>query len=286
LVYGKFQKATCAVVYNGMRLQRVDFAVLSLFVVVAVLCVVVYFLPAALQDAWRARTDDFDPLTFVSSVFVHQDAEHLVSNVVVFLFFGCVLFWLNKEANAVRFLLSSLLLITVLLPLIYGVVFWVISISYFRWEIASYGLSLVVAGCIGLMVPSLGNFLKTDLQNKLGRALFFLGLMMLTGSVMIFSYVSSLHFWVFLLLITVVGLLLFLEAFRRILQSLKQNTTRQILRRTVLASLTLYAYFFCLALLFPPSILTPQGGIVNIFAHYFGVFFGMLLGVSTLATKE
>lgn len=50
--------------------------------------------------------------------------------------------------------------------------------------------------------------------------------------------------------------------------------------------LSLSVYFFFLSFLFPANIVQSSGNIVNIFAHFSGVFFGLLFGYFVLARNS
>lgn len=56
----------------------------------------------------------------------------------------------------------------------------------------------------------------------------------------------------------------------------KQRGTRETDKKIVMSGLVAFVYVVFLALMFPTNTVQSQGTIVNIFAHYFGIFFGLI----------
>lgn len=137
---------------------------LSLFVLVPLFCIFVFFLPVEVQGSLKARDDNLNPLTFITSVFVHTDIVHLFANIATYLIVGILVYVINRKAKRRRFFLYSFLLVVLLLPLLYHVVFILLNSLIFHWSFASCGLSLIVGGLIGLIIPSLGALFHQELN--------------------------------------------------------------------------------------------------------------------------
>ena len=265
-----------------MKLNKTDLCVLIVIGLVPILCAIVYSLPPSIQLALAAQGDTLDPARFITSVFVHGNLAHIVGNAVGFLIFGLLLFGLNKVAGSQKFLLYSLAWVILLVPLLYGVFVWVFFYIIFHGIFSGYsfGLSLVVGGVMGLIVPSILSLLHTELQNNVNRGALFLGLLMLTGSIMIVMYLhSNLFYWMFFVVITVFGFSLLGIAFLRTRNFIVLNFDRWIFVKLSFAVFGIVLYFSLMPGLFPAEIVMPNLGIVNIFAHYFGVSLGTLPGI-------
>jgi len=95
---------------------------------------------------------------------------------------------------------------------------------------------------------------------------------------MMFPYIG-LQFYSALVLgpLIVIGLILIAGEYVKLLRfALKGNKDDCI--KALATYLILVIYLFSISLLFPTNIIHPSGGIVNIIAHYFGIFFGLLSG--------
>jgi membrane associated rhomboid family serine protease len=264
-----------------MKLCRADLLVLFVLVVVPVLCVVVFYLPLSIQYYLAAKGDTLDPFRYIASGFVHGNLLHLLNNLLGFLLFGLLVFGLNKVAGSQKFLFYCLMWVIFLVPLLNGLVVWAFSDSIFKGALSGYsiGLSLVAGGVMGLVVPSILSLLHAELEKKVFRGALFLGLLMLSGSFIIFVYLgSSLFWWIFFGTLTVVGILLVCLSFSIVIRNVRRGFNQWIFMKLSLVIFALLLYFSLMPWLFPAQIVVPNLGTVNIFAHYFGVSFGMLPG--------
>lgn len=261
-----------------MRLTRLDFIIWLLLIAVPVFCIIIFFLPVGIQDTLKTRTDNPNPLTFITSTFVHANIAHLLGNIIPYVLFGIILYGVNKFSGYERFFMHSMLLMVVLLPLIYNVAFLAVNTQY-HWNFISFGLSLVVGGLMGLVAPSLSGLLHTELQNKLNRQLFYFSIVFLTAAIIVFPYINSGLYsqTIFVLPLIIGSSLLAWEFWLLFKTGLKGEKIYK--NKMLMASLVLFVYFLCLPALFPTNIVGSEGNIVNIFAHYFGIFFGLFLGL-------
>jgi len=266
-----------------MQLKKsVDLITWLLLIAIPILCIITFLLPMDVQDALKARTDNWNLLTFLTSVFVHGSIEHLLGNIVTFGLFGFLLYIINKKSNREKFLLYSLLLVIILLPIIYNIVF---ALVFSHQSIVSFGLSLVVGGVIGLVVPSVIVFLRDELKRTLDLVLFSSSLLFLTASTIAFPYVWSALYNLTVFVTTFsIGLVLFLKELG-ILINFARKSGKEYRNKIIIAILIIVVYFVSLFSLFPTSIVLSQGNIVNIFAHYFGLFFGIITGIYTIGYK-
>lgn len=261
--------------------KTLDSIIIGVFVFVSALCIFIYFLPTEMQEALKARTDTWSLTTFFTSTFVHADFNHLLSNLTFFISFGAFIYTMNRSSNRRKQFLTSLLSIIVLLPFIYNISFALIANFVIKRSFVSCGLSTVVAGLIGLTVPSLCIFVRDILQNEHSTLYFLTSLMFLTGSAMAFPCISSsLYNLVVFIATSSVGLALLSKVGKEVLNSAKQNLhTKKI---ATIAFTVVLVYFTFLMSLFPSDIIISQGNAVNIFAHYIGIFYGIISGIYTL----
>jgi len=264
---------------DNMKIRKLDVAIWSILVIVPLLCIVIFFLPISVQEVLKARTAEFNPTTLISSSFVHGSIVHLLGNVVVFAIVGILLYGINTKIPHKKSLLYSLLLIVFVLPLLCGTAFQIIS-NYYGWNLSSFGLSLEVSGLLGLMVPTLVVFFREELQNSNNRVLFFFSMFLVTASFIILPYLTSIYTTGFFVAMILSGYTILFIIFRKMLRfRVKKGGVE---KKMFLGASVFFVYIFLITTLFPSNILESQGSLVNIFAHYFGVFFGMTMGFIVL----
>jgi len=228
-----------------------------------------------------ARSDDWNLLSFWASTFVHSNFEHLLGNVTSFLLLGFIVFDINRKSGREKEFLWSLIIAILVLPFIDNISFVLLANFVIKRAVVSCGLSTIVASLAGLIVPSLGVFLKELLQSERSTLCLLLSFMLLTGSSIAFQYIDSNLYNMMVFAATLVfGLILLIYVGKKLANFAKQN---QNARKTIIAaSITVIVYFILIFGLFPSKITMPEGGIVNIFAHYVGVFYGIITGIYTL----
>jgi protein-S-isoprenylcysteine O-methyltransferase Ste14 len=261
--------------------KRVDLYVFGLFALISVSCVIIFLLPADMQELLKARSDDWNLLSFWASTFVHSNFEHLLGNVTSFLLLGFIVFKMNRKSGREKEFLCSLIIAIIVLPFIDNISFMLLANFVIRRIVVSCGLSTIVASLAGLIVPSLGIFLREPLQSERNTLCLLVSFMLLTGSSIAFPYVDSSLYNLMVFVATLVfGLILLIHVGKILVNFAKQN---QRARKTILAaSITVYVYFIFIFTLFPSKITMPEGGIVNIFSHHVGIFYGMITGIYTL----
>lgn len=263
------------------HVARTDILIIAYFALVSTLCFIIFLLPVEIQESLKARSEHWNLLTFFTSTFVHANLQHLLGNILAFLLLGFFVYKINKHSNRAKRLLISLLLAIFLLPLIYNTSFVLLANFAIGRPLVSCGLSTVIAGITGLIVPSVSIFLKKPLQNERDTLYFLTSLMFLTGSAIAFPYINSrtYNLTVFVATFTI-GLVLLLYIQRKLLNFAKQNLNAK--KELIITSIALLVYFAFLFSLFPSDIIMLEGNIVNIFAHYIGVFYGIISGIYTL----
>ncbi len=273
---------------KNMKPERNMLAILVILAIIPLICLTVFLLPQDTQNGLKLNTQNTDALTVITSTFVHADINHLLGNIVVFELFGFLLLFVNRVSFSTKFLLASLLTIIFLLPIFYNIAFVLLANALFSNNLSSFGLSTLVGGLIGLLVPSLVLMFKAELKKPIFVALFFMGLFCLTGSIIIFPYLSTTSWSMpfFLVLFSSGACLLFFPFYKAIGYGIRLNGKNEI-SRVAIVSISMLLLFTFLSGLFPTNIVQENGtSIVNIFAHYFGVFFGLTMPSAYLFVKH
>jgi membrane associated rhomboid family serine protease len=267
-----------------MSATKHDIAIWSIIIAVSITCIGVFFLPRSIQNDLTYRTNAVDPLNFLTSIFVHGSLQHLLGNLVVFLLTGSLLFYFNRKIGKEEFLFYSLLVIVLILPIVYGIIFQQFA-NLYKWQTASYGLSLVVAGCLGLVIPTLILFLREDLQNSASEGLLFLGMFALTGATIILPYTSSINSSYLFITLYCLGLVASVYIILKTLAKTAPERRKNVLKRLLLGLGCFFACLVFILMLFPSNLSQTQGSVVNILAHFIGLIFGIAVGLVTLLSK-
>lgn len=252
-----------------------DFKFIAIVSTVSIVCIGVFLLPLEIQNMLKVRHAIFNPLTYITASFVHDDLQHLGFNLFGFILFTFLLYSINKKVSKQKIFFYSLLMMFVVLPLLnYGLLFY--SAIYKSIEFG-HGLSLVGSSIIGFTVPSLILFFKGRLE-KFNPMLFLLSMSLLTLCLIFLPYATSssqLLLSVFCAILGFVfGMLEFRKIWRFVAESFKQrDRTRMI--ESYMVVVTLWFYFVSILSLFPPNIAS-QIGITDIISHYIGLLFGIV----------
>jgi len=268
------------------RFESTNYKILLTLVLVPFICVGVFFLPVDIQQSLAMRSDNPNPLTFMTSIFIHGNAEHLIGNIMVFLITSIALYIVNRLSQGTTFFLYSLVSIVFLLPLSYGAVFLVLNNVYFHFSFLSFGLSLVDGGLIGLVVPTLMHLMSNECNLRVNRLLFFLSMVCFTGAVILAPYAWPSFYTVTLFFLMVSTGILFGAREMLAISRFARTGSKKHKIKALLILFGLMMYFTFLALLFPSNIIHSPGNITNIFAHFFGVFFGLFVGTLISETRR
>jgi len=216
----------------------------------------------------KVRYAFFNPISFVTASFVHDDPSGLASNLLVFMLFAVLLYFINKSIGKLGFYFFSTCIMFVILPLMnYGALFY---FGTYRIMEYGYGLSLVDSGLIGFTIPSLLLFSKFRLTT-VNSAKLFISMVLFTGCFVVVPYaVISSYNLLILVLCTIGGILTGKHEFREILDYRRKNK----LEALTVISLIIF-YFLSIIGLFPSNIVTEKG-IIDIMSHYIGLAFGIL----------
>lgn len=250
-----------------------DVILVIYFASILTLCFVILLLPIEVREMLKVRCGEWNPLNFFMSTFVHVNLEHLRTNAIAFLFSGFLNYCLIRGSRHKHRFFMFLLINTLLLPFINNTTFMVMTSHIIDKPLTSCGLSIIVAGMTGLLVPSLIIFLK-DLLHKKSASLLFTSLILLTGATVSLPYASyGLHNLAFFTLTFAPGLGLFMYVGVKILKE-----SPAAIKKLTIAFTIVLNYIILLSLMFPSEIIIPGLGIVNILAHYVGVLFGIFFG--------
>lgn len=262
--------------------KQLDLLIWSVFVSIALLCLFVFLLPTNFQELLKFRFDIWNPITFITSTFVHADFSHLIGNIIAYFLVGSLVFVINHKSKKQKAFFHYLLLVIFILPLSYGALFLIINRLVLQLPFVSCGLSLVIGGLLGLIIPSLSFSSQCEPRLELNWSMFFLSSVCLTGSVAISPYLGSIvyNLAVFSIL-TIVGVLLLINELFKIVDFGRKGTKEKRAKAFTFL-LVLSFYFVFLSFLFPENIVQTSGNIVNMFAHIFGVYFGLTIGYLVL----
>lgn len=264
-----------------MKYNRInDYIILALIIIIPLTCFILSLLPVDVQGSLMLQTGVWNPLTLFTSIFIHLNQLHLSSNIISFLIISIILYLVNWKAGATSILLKLMLLTIFLIPVVYNIFFNFYATLIIRESFTSCGLSIAVAGLLGLTIPSLRIFLIKPVQDNYILNSFTFSLLMLTLTV-----ISLPRIFDPLCLIIFIGSLalslIFLSKSRRLLADLfkKDFYSKLIILVTLL---TLTVYYTLTYFLFPADIFVFEDVVIDVTAHLAGLLSGIVLGLTAV----
>jgi hypothetical protein len=241
-------------------------------VVVSAACVSIFLLPTEIGNMLRVKTQVFNPITFISASFVHLGLAHLSNNLAVFALVTYLLHFIYRWISEQKILHISLLIIFTALPFLY----YGILVHYVFYAAEVFGLSLVNSGLIGLSMISLTIYFKHGVM-KFNAQLFITSIIFFTFSFInlptVFRSLSAILSFVY-------GTLEIKKIWTYLIPLWSKDRWEAFI-----IGFTLFFYFISILALFPATIISSQG-IVDIFAHYFVLLFGIFQGGITYFLKS
>ncbi|WEU40141.1 MAG: hypothetical protein OdinLCB4_006630 [Candidatus Odinarchaeum yellowstonii] len=256
--------------------KLINYSIILLIILIPLTCILLFLSPAEIQQSLMLRTGELNPLTYLSSIFIHLNQIHLAGNLTSFLIISILLYIINWKTKTEKKFLTLMILTIFITPFTYNLLFNIITSLTTHETIISCGLSTAVAGLIGLTIPSLRLFLTTPIQSKSAQTYFTASLILLTISIITVSRLLE-TFYLSIFIITLAGSLLLLLKIREPIKILIKRDFYMKLRLLV-TILTLIIYYTLVLLLFPANIVTLEGNIVDIIAHLAGLFSGIAIG--------
>lgn len=254
------------------QLLKDYFNYVLIVVVVSAACVSIFLLPTEIGSMLRVKTQVFNPITFISASFVHLDLAHLSNNLAVFLLVTYLLHFIYRWISEQKILHISLLIIFTVLPFLY----YGVLVHYVFYAAEVFGLSLVNSGLIGLSIASLTIYFRHRIEKFIAQ-IFITSIIFFTFSLINLPIV-------FRCLFAILGFVYGTLEIEKILTYLRALCGKDRWEAFIVG-FTLFFYFISIIGFFPAAIVL-GGTIVDIFSHYFGLLFGISLGIITYFLKS
>jgi len=211
-------------------------------------------------------------LNILGAHYLHSDLIHLLSNLILYLFFMIVIFVCDAFTNQ-KMLFINLLLLFILLP-IFSSFIDILAFSAMGIDTVAKGFSDIVAGVFGYLAFSFLHFLrdhyKTNFKHDILPLLWFFLLVNLLWICII--YVNY-----FLILLLVLILIVWSYSIRFDIRKIYEITgsSNRVEKAATFGVLTFYL-FVGIFYFFPSEILY-NNSIVDILAHYVGYVYGAMV---------
>ncbi|MEM2109692.1 MAG: hypothetical protein QW327_04315 [Candidatus Odinarchaeota archaeon] len=260
--------------------RLVNYLIILLIIIIPVACILLFLLPDEIKQLLMLRSGDWNPLTFFTSIFIHLNQLHLVSNIISFLVISNIIYMINWKTSMEKKILKLMLLTIILIPFIYNILFNIVTTFILHDSFISCGLSTAVAGLTGLTIPSLRVFLTEPIQNSSTSNYFSMSLTLLTISIITVSRILELLFLTIFIITLACSLILILKIQQPITTLIKKDLYMKL--RFLVTILALVIYYTLVYLLFPANIVTLEGSVIDVLAHLTGLFAGIGLGTYIL----
>jgi len=252
--------------------KKSDFAFFFLFI--PAVLTLIFLLPVDLKGNLILHTSNPSVLSMFFSNYVHTANIHFLGN---FLLYFVVMFLLfNIETDKKRFYRIGFL-IFVVLPFVSSWAF----MYYIDISGPTQGFSALLAAFFGYMICSAYRYIKVKYDSSLKIIFLWMLLMLNVSLVMVNLNVK----YPFDILIVGFTLLLIVLNVKAIVGLLRQIIANYRLQRTTFETFYVASVSaFCVVSLFVlpslvPDVIIVDGHMINIFSHYIGWVFGVLVGI-------
>lgn len=247
---------------------------ISLILAVALLLVAIHVLvPESIQTRLTFDHAAFNPLTLLTSAYVHNSTQHLTGNVVGYLLAVVYAYALCWQVGERRWFRRSFLACLAVLPVLVSLTSYaIIQVRYPAFNPVSHGFSGVVAGFGGVLFVALYLFLQERFDRHLA------GTIAISVFLLLLIEVDIIYAGTIRLLVAglaIVGIVLSLISYGREarLDPVPDMEWWSLGAVGVLVLLTVVVLSWLVVGLFPATLV--QGGTVtNIFAHAAGFLYG------------
>jgi len=245
-----------------------------LAVPVAVLFVLAFLVPRAIQDVFAFRHATPDPVTLYTAAWVHLSREHLLANAFAYIVAVGVAYRLSRAANALGWFRGAALVQLTATPVLVNATSWVLVASWYpALEPVSRGFSGVVAGFVGVAVVALSRYAETAFDHAGGLVVGLAGFVAVWVTAD-FQQTGRVRPVAVAVLVGAVGVVVLSQAWRRGLD-IEVNVHEVLAVTTVVLGAGGAIVVLSLGLFPAPAARTPSGYFVDVYAHAAGVLWGV-----------
>lgn len=245
---------------------------------VPIFLTIVFFLPANVKENMILHRDFQNGYDLFLSHYVHEEPNHLVWNILLYLVASYLLYSFLSKLGKPRLFNLIFAINCLILPFILSAIWIPLNKFIFTFAQRTYGFSGIVSAFIGSLVFAYILFLKRKLGIDSSYA--YISSLMLVVSLFVIIYFKflSLEIGILLVLFTLV---VFGWAAYRTVRSVEEEAKLELIRYSGKPRLVNFLPFFLylLIILFSinlfPAQLTQGKAMTNIAIHYFGFILGI-----------
>lgn len=257
--------------FNKYRLEILFF--LIFFVLIPSLLIWTFSFPVNIKNSFKANLSDFNPITFYTTIFIHDAFEHLLYNILGYYFYTLILYLLSIYSRNTCWLMKSYLFVFAIFPVVdYPLLIIVNKFCLGNILSFSFGFSGIVSALIGLTPISLLIFIRVKIT-PINKEKFSFNILSVSGLIILYV-IKNLCLFIILAVLLILSVWFSKKDILSIFNFLRKRSLRLSLLYILTLVAVLTSYIFGILLIFPSTIVMDGGVIVNILAHYFGLVFG------------
>jgi len=247
-----------------------------IFLIIPLIIILAFYLPADIKTVLKFNLSSFNILTLYTiytAIFIHQDFNHLLGNIIVYYLFTVLSYILSISFRSEEWLIKSYLLLFLTIP---PLTHFSLILRYGNIPAQSYGFSGIVSGILGLSQVSVLVLLNKSSVIKDGGGNF-VYIILLSDFLLIFCRYQQFLPYIFQQFYPIL-IPIFAVIIINVYKLIKKIVFRDLTFRNLTLSciVILLSFVGIMQFVFPIEIVT-EFGRTDIVAHYIGLILGFCL---------
>jgi membrane associated rhomboid family serine protease len=269
------------------NITLIDIVLLLIF---PLILFILMFLPSKIHTILTLNIHDPSWWQFLTNAFMHKDWNHLKGNLMGYLFFIIPTFLIILRNNNKKQFYKVLFWTILTTPIITSLVTIWIYPQVVPTVLSSQGASGIIAGLLGTMFMFFLSDMYIKSKNKLKIKNFLsLGILLSVFIVAVINYIYYTRSWsVILIIAIIIAIIIWLiYALKKQIKNIIKNLIAEYRVSKFNYYLTMFLpllFIFVPFQLFPSQLKT-GGAVVDIFVHYVGLLYGILISYYILKWK-
>ncbi|GEM_PF-3940871 len=254
--------------------NKISLSKILLFFILPIITTITILLPANIQESLRFNLENPRIWQFLTSAYVHTNLNHFLGNLLLYIIISLIIIYIAAKTQSLEKVNKWLLFILISLPIADNVLIKYFLISTFTGYTSLCGASGIVSALLGFLPLMWIISLKEKLKHSYYLMSFFI---IYIGIFVVMRYTNK----IILKLIIFLTLIIFGLCLRTDFKKLGKATLGYGKDGKVLSDVIISCFSLLIFLLMPyatfPAVLQSGGTITNIFAHYLGMVYGLIV---------
>lgn len=237
-----------------------------------------FTIPDNLWERYVFTFDDPDIISLWTASYLHEDAPHLIGNMVSFFVYAgaSYILFIQMGKRWTFFLISGIFLLITPFVTTY-IDYHILHLHYdlFATEASTKGFSNIGSAYAGMLLAGITTLIAKKKNRHIAQCVFWV-IVLMSSMILLVNHQATLSgFGLILIGFFFVGVLYYTSTGHRTITDLRNSVQRsKLLSQFTIISTALILIFSIGA--FPSEIVGDGGNLINIFSHFSGFIFGLL----------